>query len=151
VDRESAKVQAVVSLYGLTGFEGIELTKNEHLLLDHLIAQKGEAEARQEASPTHLITKSSPPFLQIIGDKDEYFQLATVTKFNQSLLDSGVSSQVIVIPGGNHGTYHWHQLPNVPDWERMMTEWLNAKLSHKGPVGIGIRRREPPSQKRLLE
>jgi acetyl esterase/lipase len=146
VDRESARVQAVVSLYGLTGFENIELSKNEHLLLDHLIQQKGEAIARREASPAHLATKMSPPFLQIIGDKDEYFHVSTVIEFDRNLREAGVSSVVIVIPGGSHGTYHWYQLPNVPDWEREMTEWLNTKLSHSGPIGEGIQAREPVSE-----
>ncbi|RXH54800.1 hypothetical protein GRAN_3904 [Granulicella sibirica] len=136
-------MQAVVSLYGLTGFENIELSKNEHLLLDSLIRQKGETAAVREASPAHLATRSSPPFLQIMGDKDEYFGLSTVRVLDQKLRDAGVSSTVIVIPGGAHGTYNWYRLPNVPDWERQMTEWLNAKLSHSGPVGEGIQTREP--------
>ena len=143
VDHQSGEVQAVVSLYGLTGFENIELSKNEHLLLDHLIQEKGKAEAVREASPAHLATKTSPPFLQIIGDKDEYFALSTVLEFDERLRKAGVSSTVIVIPGGAHGTYEWYRLPGVPDWERRMTEWLNAKLSHSGPVGEGIRKREP--------
>lgn len=148
VDRESARVQAVVSLYGLTGFENVKLSKNEHFLLDPLIRQKGQAAALREASPAHLATTTSPPFLQIIGDKDEYFQLSTVTEFDRKLRNAGVSSTVIVIPGGNHGTYNWYQLPNVPDWERRMTEWLNATLSHSGPIGEGIQRRQPTPQAR---
>jgi acetyl esterase len=148
VDRESAQVQAVVSLYGLTGFENIELSKNEHLLLDPLIRQKGKAEALREASPAHLATKSSPPFLQIMGDKDEYFGLSTVIEFDRRLREAGVSSTVIVIPGGAHGTYDWYRLPRVPDWERKMTEWLNAKLSHVGPIGEGIQKRQPAAQGR---
>jgi alpha-L-fucosidase 2 len=54
-----------------------------------------------------------------------------------------VSSALIVIPGGSHGTYHWYQLPDVPDWEREMTEWLNTKLTHPGPIGEGIQERAP--------
>ncbi|WP_263356873.1 alpha/beta hydrolase [Acidicapsa ligni] len=146
VERASARVQAVVSLYGLTGFEDGKLSKNEHLLLDHLIRQKGKAAALREASPAHLVSKTSPPFLQIIGDKDEYFGLSSVTGFDEKLRAAGVSSTVIVIPGGSHGTYDWHRLPNVPDWERRMTEWLNAELSHSGPIGEGIRRREPVAE-----
>jgi acetyl esterase len=146
VDRECARVQAVVSLYGLTGFENIKLSKNEHLLLDPFIRQKGKAAALREASPAHLATKTSPPFLQIIGDKDEYFGLSTVTEFDQKLRDVGVSSTVIVIPGGTHGTSDWYRIPNAPDWERRMTEWLNAMLFHAGPIGEGIKIRQPTPQ-----
>jgi acetyl esterase len=146
VDRVSARVQAVVSLYGLTGFENVKLSKNEHLLLDPLIRQKGKAAALREASPAHLASKTSPPFLQIIGDKDEYFGLSTATEFDQRLREAGVSSIVIVIPGGTHGTSDWYRIPNVPDWERRMTEWLNAMLFHSGPIGEGIQRRQPTPQ-----
>jgi hypothetical protein len=42
-----------------------------------------------------------------------------------------------------HGTGGWYKLPGDPDWERQMTEWLNGKLHHSGPVGEGIQPREP--------
>jgi len=32
-----------------------------------------------------------------------------------------------------------------PDWDRQMTEWLNARLHHKGSIGEGIRPRLPVS------
>jgi len=143
VDRESARVQAVVSLYGWTGFENVKLSKKEYLPLDPLIREKGKAAALREASPARLATKTSPPFLQIIGDKDAYFGLSTVTEFDQKLREAGVSSTVIVIPGGTHGTEDWYRIPNVPDGERRMTEWLNAMLPHSGPIGEGIKARQP--------
>ena len=36
-----------------------------------------------------------------------------------------------------------YTIPGVPAWEREMTEWLNARLHHKGPIGEGIRARAP--------
>jgi hypothetical protein len=47
------------------------------------------------------------------------------------------------LSGITHGTGAWHIIPGVPDWERQMTEWLNKKLGHEGPVGEGIRPRQP--------
>jgi hypothetical protein len=59
-----------------------------------------------------------------------------------ALRNVGVRCDLIRIPGGHHGTGGWHKLPNVPDWEREMVEWLNARFEHKGEVGEGIRARQ---------
>ena len=143
VDRESAKVQAVVTLFAQSSFATVPLNADVHALLDPLIRQKGEAAAIREASPITYVTADAPPFLQILGDKDEYIPFTEATNLDSALRQLGVSSQVIRIPNGKHGTGGWHKLPGVPDWERQMVEWLNATLHHEGPIGEGIRPREP--------
>ncbi len=146
VDRESAKVQAVVTLFAQSSFATVPLNRDVHALLDPLIRQKGEAAALREASPITYVSADAPPFLQILGDKDEYIPFTEATNLDSALRKLGVASQVIRIPGGTHGTGGWHKLPNVPDWERRMVEWLNATLHHDGPIGEGIRKREPAVQ-----
>ena len=146
VDRESAKVQAVVTLFAQSSFATVPLNANVHALLDPLIKEKGEAEALREASPITYVTKEAPPFLQILGDRDEYIPFTEVTNLDAALRRAGVSSTVIRIPGGMHGTGGWYKLPNDPDWEVQMTAWLNEKLGHNGPVGAGIQKREPVAQ-----
>lgn len=143
VDRESAKVQAVVTLFAQSSFATVPLNADVHALLDPLIRQKGEAAALREASPITYVSADAPPFLQILGDKDEYIPFTEATNLDSALRQLGVPSQVIRIPNGKHGTGGWHKLPNVPDWERRMVEWLNATLHHEGPIGEGIRKREP--------
>jgi len=144
IDRISAKVQAVVSLYAQSSFEFVPLNADVHRLLDPLIAQKGEKEAIREASPITYVSKSDPPFLEILGDQDEYIPFSEATNLQTALHNVGVRCDIIRIPGGKHGTGGWNKLPNVPDWERQMTEWLNARLHHKGPIGEGIRPRIAP-------
>jgi acetyl esterase/lipase len=141
VDRESAKVQAVVSLYAQSSFEFIPLNVDVHRLLDPLIAEKGEKDAIREASPITYVNKDDPPFLEILGDRDEYIPFAEATNLQDALHKVGVRCDVIRIPGGKHGTSGWNKLPGVPDWEREMTEWLNARMHHEGPIGEGIRAR----------
>src|ERR1700758_1026324 len=51
VDRESAKVQAVVTLFAQSSFATVPLNADVHALLDPLIKEKGEAAALKEASP----------------------------------------------------------------------------------------------------
>jgi alpha-L-fucosidase 2 len=142
IARESAKVQAVVSLYAQSSFEFVPLNADVHRLLDPLIAQKGEKEAIREASPITYVHKGDPPFLEILGDQDEYIPFSEATNLQTALHRVHVRCDIIRIPGGKHGTGGWHKLPNVPDWERQMTVWLNARLHYSGaPIGEGIRPR----------
>jgi alpha-L-fucosidase 2 len=144
VDRVSARAQAVVSLYAQSSFEFVPLNEDVHRLLDPLIAEKGEKEAIREASPITYVSRDDPPFLEILGDEDEYIPFSEATNLQTALEKVGVRCDIIRIPGGKHGTGGWNKLPNVPDWEREMIEWLNARFHHVGPVGEGIRARTPP-------
>jgi acetyl esterase/lipase len=146
VDRESAKVQAVVTLFAQSSFAIVPLNANVHALLDPLIKEKGEAEALRESAPITYVSKDSPPLLQILGDQDEYIPFSEATNLDAALKQAGVSSTVIRIPGGHHGTGGWYKLAGVPDWERQMTAWLNVNLKHNGPIGDGIQKREPVAQ-----
>ena len=141
VDRVSARAQAVVSLYAQSSFQYVPLNEDVHRFLDPFIAQKGEKEALREASPITYVHKGDPPFLEILGTKDEYIPMSEATNLQTALHKVGVRCDIIAIPGGKHGTGGWNKLPNVPDWERQMTEWLNARLHHRGPIGAGIRPR----------
>ncbi len=143
VDRENARVQAVVTLFAQSSFATVPLNADVHALLDPLIRQKGEPEALKEASPITYVTKNAPPFLLIQGDRDEYIPFTESTNFEAALRHVGVACEIIRIPNGTHGTGAWHTIPGVPDWERQMTEWLNTTLRHQGPVGEGIRTRSP--------
>jgi alpha-L-fucosidase 2 len=141
VERESAKAQAVVSLYAQSSFEFVPMNSAVHGLLDPLIAQKGLEEAIREASPITYVSKDDPPFLEILGDQDEYIPFSEATNLQDALHKVGVRCDIIRIPGGRHGTFAWQNLPGVPDWEREMTEWLNTRLANSGPIGEGIRPR----------
>lgn len=143
VDRESARAQAVVTLFAQSSFATVPLNADVHALLDPLIRQKGEAAALKEASPITYVSKNAPPFLLIQGDKDEYIPFTESTNLQTALRNVGVKCDIIRIPNGAHGTGAWHTIPGVPDWERQTTEWLNAALGHQGPVGEGIRARQP--------
>lgn len=143
VDRESAKVQAVVTLFAQSSFATVPLNQDVHALLDPLIQQKGELAAVREASPITYVSKNAPPFLQILGDRDEYIPFTEATHLQDALRKVGVRCDIIRIPNGTHGTGKWHTLPGVPDWERQMTEWLNGILHHEGAIGEGIRKRIP--------
>ena len=147
VDREPAQVQAVVSLYAQSSFEFVPLNADVHRLLDPLIARRGEKAAIREASPITYVHKGDPPFLEILGDQDEYIPVSEATNLQTALHKVHVRCDIIRIPGGKHGTGSWHKLPNVPDWEHQMTDWLNARLHYSGgTIGEGIRPRTATPQ-----
>ena len=143
VDRESAKAQAVVTLFAQSSFATVPLNADVHALLDPLIQQKGEAAALREASPITYVGRNAPPLLQILGDRDEYIPFTEATNLQAALQKVGARCDIIRIPDGTHGTGRWHTLPGVPDWERQTIEWLNTILRHEGPIGEGIRKRAP--------
>jgi acetyl esterase len=142
VDRESARADAVVTLYAQSSFATVPLNKDVHALLDPLIAKVGEKQALREASPITYVKPGAPPFLLIQGDQDEYIPFTEDTNLQSALRKVGVRCDIIRIPGGHHGTGAWHQLPNVPDWERQTVEWLNARFNRTSEIGPGIRKRE---------
>jgi acetyl esterase/lipase len=141
VDRESARVQAVVTIFGPSDFRGKPVNANLHALLDPLIKAKGEAAALAEASPTFYVRKDAPPFLLIHGDQDKSVDFSESTNLRRALREAGADCDLIRIPNGPHVTDSWNTIPDVPDWEHDMTVWLNAKLRHEGPIGEGIRKR----------
>ncbi len=138
VDRKNAEVQAVVTLFAQSSLATVPLNEDVHALLDPLIARKGEKQALAEASPITYVSRKAPPFLLIQGDQDEYIPFTEDTNLQTALRKVGVRCDIIRIPGGKHGTGGWHALPNVPDWERQMVQWLNARLGHDGPIGEGV-------------
>ncbi|MGH9668108.1 MAG: alpha/beta fold hydrolase [Bryobacteraceae bacterium] len=141
VERQSARVQAVVTLFGPSDFRGKPLNEYTHALLDAFIAARGEQAALAEASPITHVSKTAPPFLLIHGDKDQLVPFTESTQRQAALRAAGARCDLIRIPNGPHATGSWHTIPGVPDWERQMTEWLNRTLDHQGPVGNGIRTR----------
>lgn len=143
VERESAVVQAVVTLFGPSDFRGKPMNVHVHALLDGPIAQKGQEAVLAAASPITHVNKSAPPFLLIHGDKDESVPFTESTNLQIALQAVGVRCDLIRIPNGPHATGGWYKVPGVPDWERQMTGWLNQRLQHEGPIGAGIRAREP--------
>src|SRR6266478_2561616 len=85
VDRVSARVQAVVTLFGPSDFRGREPSAGLKALLGPLIEKKGAEAALAEASPVMHIDSAAPPFLLIHGDKDKSVDLVQSTQMQAAL------------------------------------------------------------------
>lgn len=147
VDRESARVQAVVTLFARSDYRGQPFSEGARVLFAPLIERKGEQAAKEEVSPIRRITSKAPPFLLIHGVKDETVPFEQSVVFQKALQAAGISCELILIPNGIHATGTWHKSADVPEWERRMTQWLNQTLRHKGPAGKGIRTRATRADK----
>ena len=140
---KDAAVQAVVTLFGISDWTGMPYRATLDPMFEPTLSAKGWRVAEAEWSPITHVSAQAPPFLLIHGDKDEAVPLDQSIELQKALHAAGVRCDLIVIPNGPHATGSWYRIPGVPDWEKEMTEWLNDVLHHQGPVGEGIRTREP--------
>ena len=144
VDHESDSIAAVVTLYGPCCLNETPTpgpaTPGGPRLFDQLLGAPATPAALLAASPIAHVRSDAPPFLLIHGEQDESVPYMQSVELANALASADVRVELIPIPNGHHGTYQW-TMPNIPHWERELTEWLNDTLHHTGPVGEGIVRR----------
>jgi len=119
VNRESAKLQAVVARAGVFDFAAaaawFQLQGDSALtFLSALI----DPAAYREASPITYVTPDDPPLLLIHGDADPQVPFQQSELMLAALEEQGVETRLIRIPGGRHGAN------DVPEAVR----WLNRHL-----------------------
>ena len=112
VNRESAKLQAVVAQAGV--FDFAETADQYGDFLSPLI----DAADYREGSPITYVTPDDPPLLLIHGDADPAVPFQQSELMLAALEEQGVETRLIRIPGGRHGAN------DVPETVR----WLNRHL-----------------------
>lgn len=103
---ESARVQAVVDLYGPVDLSGSRTTlplPSTPLTL-MLGAPLSEMPGRYEAaSPVRHVTPDDPPMLLVHGREDQLIPLEQSERFAATLAEAGVSHRLIAVDGAAHG------------------------------------------------
>ena len=112
VNRESAKLQAVVAQAGVFDFAATADQYGD--FLSPLI----DAADYREGSPITYVTPDDPPLLLIHGDADPAVPFQQSELMLAALEEQGVETRLIRIPGGRHGAN------DVPEAVR----WLNRHL-----------------------
>lgn len=135
----SDKVQAVVSLYGLSDLltvgsdfsEGIQKSHRspgspEAVLLNGLNISiepfksiQDNLEKAKEASPIYYVKKDVPPMLLMAGNQDTLVSPSQSEKMYEALKDFNIETQLVMIRNAGHGTAEWHQddiIKQVVDW-----------------------------------
>lgn len=113
-EKISSRVQAVIDLYGpsdlLTMPPNVPGPKktdadlaraNGARLLGGIVRDRPEK--AKEASALYQVSKDDPPFLILHGDKDPQVPLDQSRRLHAKLTETGVPSELIVLPGAGHG------------------------------------------------
>jgi len=106
----AAKVQAVVSLYSPTDlrlpFPTQGATLGSYLGAPSLGLNSNPDAKRlyDEASPAYYVSNDDPPLLLIHGDADPVVPYEQSTHLYELLNREGVTTRLITIPGGGHGS-----------------------------------------------
>ena len=135
VNRESARIQCVVSFFGPTDlirepqgpagtdFMGMALTVGRRTLPPTSIEYK----TYREASPVYHVSKDAPPFLLIHGDADTVVPIQNSELLEEALRAAGVPVKFLRAPGLGHGADFWNA-KNMPEYLNEMTRWFDQRL-----------------------
>jgi acetyl esterase/lipase len=133
--QESSRVTAVVDLYGPTDLLKIEAQKLPCIPLDGNAANMPPSlligcpiqscpERTQAANPIHYVTKDDPPFLIMHGMLDCLVPYKQSVILHDALQAAGVPSQLVLIPGGQHGGSAF----GAPQYVAMIDTFLDTHL-----------------------
>jgi acetyl esterase/lipase len=110
VERHSSRVACAVSFAGPTDWSLLSTIEHRHPAYRQLIgyepgtpADKLAARLVKDVSPISFASKDDPPVMQVHGDKDVIVPVAHATNLHRKLEAIGVESELVIIPGGNHG------------------------------------------------
>ncbi|MEQ1827902.1 MAG: alpha/beta hydrolase [Pirellula sp.] len=110
VEKQSSRVACAVSFAGPTDWTLLSSIEHGHPAYRQLIgyqpgtpAAELKAELVKDVSPISFVSKDDPPIMQVHGDKDDIVPLQHASKLHEQLQSTGVKSELVVIPDGNHG------------------------------------------------
>jgi acetyl esterase/lipase len=115
---QSSRVQAVVSLSGLSDFTQVVEGGVSMAIYFAFGALAGTNDALlAPASPVTYITPDDPPFLIFHGDKDGVVPIAQALTLDERLQAAGVPSTLVIVKGGDHGLNPLPGQTAEPAWE----------------------------------
>lgn len=113
---QSSRLQCVVSYFGPSLFEKTR-TKGVDTQPPPALFGDGPDTLYALASPLTYVTRDDAPFLLIHGDVDDEVPVEHSRWMDEALRSAGVSSELIVIPGGGHGDF-FRKDPLGAYWKR---------------------------------
>lgn len=146
VDQESSKVQTVAVLFPATDL--VAFAAGREGAIDAVASFMGvlippgvppadrealygeEFSVFRDASPIGSVSPDDPPFLLIHGDADQVVPFEQSEIFVEKLKETGVTGELIRVPGGGHGG-RLMQGPNPPDVGSSMVGWFDRYLQAK--------------------
>jgi acetyl esterase len=130
VDRESCRVAAVVSFYGVYDFLPMVRDASPRSLLVRLFAHPGlDAEGKdllRRYSPLYHVHAGMPPILLIHGTDEMLWEQGLA--FSAKLKDVGAEHELYSLEGAPHGMENWEGRPEWSGYKRKVVEWLEQRL-----------------------
>jgi acetyl esterase/lipase len=104
---ENIKVAAIIDKYGITdvwdwGY-GSNITSKS--ATNWLGAHAKDQEFAKSVSPMTYVNKNSPPTFIVHGDADPTVPYQQSVALHKKLLEAGVKTQFMTVPGGQHGKF----------------------------------------------
>lgn len=110
VEQESSRVACAVSFAGPTDWSLLSEIDHKHPAYRQLIgyeprtpAEEMKKESMIDVSPISFVSKDDPPVMQVHGDADDIVPIEHAHHMHQKLESTGVESELVTIPGANHG------------------------------------------------
>jgi acetyl esterase/lipase len=110
VKRLSSRVACAVSFAGPTDWTLLSTIDHRHPAYRQLIGYEPDTPATdlaaqliKDVSPISFVSQDDPPIMQVHGDKDTIVPIEHASNLHEKLEAASVESELVVIPGGNHG------------------------------------------------
>ncbi len=110
VERESSRVNCAISFAGPTDWSLLSEMEHKHPAYRQLLgyaprtpADEMKQAAKEDVSPISFVSKDDPPVMQVHGDHDDIVPIEHAKRMDQKLQEADVKSELLIIPGGNHG------------------------------------------------
>lgn len=126
---QSSRVQAVISLSGLSDFT-VKLPSGINMSIYYAfggLAGDGSPEMTT-ASPVTYITADDPPFLILHGDNDGVVPVAQSETLQAQLTAAGVASTLVIVQNGDHGLQGPDAAPTQAEINQIISDFLAQHL-----------------------
>ena len=140
---QSSDVQAAIDIYGLSDLTKVGEDYSDEVKAQHNSASSPEAifvngisifgtggsinsnpEKAKAANPITYISKDTPPFLLMHGDKDSVVSPSQTAILHKALLEKGIDSTRYIVKGANHADNYWVQ----PEVMKVIVDFLDENL-----------------------
>lgn len=136
VERESAKVQAVVARAAPTNLVAASNNPFTGIYMPppppggQVDKSSLEYKTLQDASPISYISADDPPFLLMHGTADTTVLPSQSIEFEKALKAAGIPAKLILVDGAGHGPT-FPGATKLPDYMGEMVTWLQRHLMEK--------------------
>ncbi len=109
------KVAAIIDKWGINDVWAWAYCCKSHSAQNWLAEKKKDESYAKSVSPITYVTKNSPPLFIVHGDADSTVPYEQSVILHDKLLNLGVKTEFITVPGGGHGKFTKDQMTNVID------------------------------------